>query len=40
VDDEPRLSASSLLWTRGPLTLRLEADVSERDALALARSLG
>jgi hypothetical protein len=40
VDDEPRLSASSLLWTRGPLTLRLEADVSEHHALALARSLG
>lgn len=38
-DDAPRLSASSLLWTRGPLTLRLEADVSEHDALRLARSV-
>jgi hypothetical protein len=39
VDDVPRLSASSLLWTRGPLTLRLEADIAEHDALALARSV-
>jgi hypothetical protein len=39
VGDAPRLSASSLLWTRGRLTLRLEADVSEDVAVGLARSV-
>jgi hypothetical protein len=39
VVDAPRLSASSLLWTRGPVTLRLEGDLSKDDALRLARTV-
>jgi hypothetical protein len=33
-----RLAGTTLLWERGPLTLRLEAEVSKADALKIARS--
>jgi hypothetical protein len=33
-----RLAGNVLLWERGPLTLRLEADISKADALKIARS--
>jgi hypothetical protein len=39
VADSARRSGRVLLWERGPLLLRLEADVSERRALAIARSV-
>lgn len=39
VEDRPRLAASTLLWTRGDLTLRLEGDLSLAHALQLARSV-
>jgi hypothetical protein len=39
VEDLPRLSASSLLWTREGVLLRLEADVSLAEALRLAGSI-
>jgi hypothetical protein len=39
VGDRPRLSASSLLWTREGVLFRLEADVSLAEALRLARSI-
>jgi hypothetical protein len=34
-----RLAGNTLLWERGPVTLRLEADVSEAEALKIARSV-
>jgi hypothetical protein len=34
-----RLAGNTLLWERGPLTLRLEADVSKEEALKIARSV-
>jgi hypothetical protein len=34
-----RLAGSTLVWRRGALTLRLEADVSKSRALAIARSV-
>ncbi len=34
-----RLAGSTLVWRRGGLTLRLEADVSKSRALAIARSI-
>jgi hypothetical protein len=34
----PRLVGNTLIWLDGPLTLRLEADVTRRQAVALARS--
>ena len=34
----PRLVGSTLVWVEGPLTLRIEAAVSKRQALTLARS--
>jgi hypothetical protein len=36
----PRLASSTLLWLREGVTYRLEADVSLRHALRLARSVG
>jgi hypothetical protein len=39
VEDRPRLSSSSLLWTRDGVLLRLEADVSLTEALRLAGSV-
>jgi hypothetical protein len=33
-----RLAGNTLLWERGPLTLRLEADLNEQEALKIARS--
>jgi hypothetical protein len=38
-EDRPRLSTSSLLWTRGEVLIRLEADVRLAEALRLAESL-
>lgn len=37
--EQIHLAGNVLLWERGPLSLRLEADVSRADALAIARSL-
>ena len=39
VKDRPRLSASSILWTRDGLLLRLEADLTRAEALRLAGSV-
>jgi len=33
-----RLAGNTLLWERGPLTLRLEADINKEEALKIARS--
>ena len=38
--EQVRLAGNTLLWERGPLTLRLEADVSEAEAVRIARSAG
>ena len=41
IDDEATfLAGTVLLWNRGPLLLRLEADVTREEALELARSVG
>ena len=37
--ESPRIAGNTLLWERGALTLRLEADVDKADALRIARSL-
>jgi hypothetical protein len=34
-----RLAGNTLLWTRGPLTLRLEGQISQAEALRIAESL-
>ena len=34
-----RLAGNTLLWERGPLTLRLEADINKEEALKIARSV-
>ena len=40
IDDEKTyLAGTVLLWNRGPLLLRLEADVTRDEALELARSV-
>jgi hypothetical protein len=39
VEDRPRLSASSLLWTRDGVLLRLEADLILAEAVRLAESI-
>ena len=40
IRDAPmRLAGPTLVWERGDLTLRLEADVSKSRALAIARSV-
>lgn len=33
------LAGNTLLWERGPLTLRMEADINEQEALKIARSV-
>jgi len=38
--DTIRLAGNTLLWERGELTLRLEANVTKARALAIARSVG
>jgi hypothetical protein len=38
--EQVRLAGSVLLWERGPLTLRLEADVSRDEAIRIAQSVG
>jgi hypothetical protein len=35
-----RLAGNTLLWERGPLTLRLEADIDRQEAVEIARSVG
>jgi hypothetical protein len=37
--DEPRMAGNTLLWTRGSVTYRLEADVTLDTALELARTV-
>jgi hypothetical protein len=39
IPDEPRIAGNTLLWTRGPVTLRLEADVPLDRALDIARTV-
>jgi hypothetical protein len=39
IADEPRIAGNTLLWTRGPVTLRLEADVPVDRALDIARTV-
>jgi hypothetical protein len=39
IEDRARLATSTLLWTRGDLTIRLEGDLSLAQALQLARSV-
>jgi hypothetical protein len=34
-----RLAGNTLLWERGPLTLRLEADINREEALEIARAV-
>jgi hypothetical protein len=34
-----RLAGNTLVWERGPLTLRLEADINRSEALEIARSV-
>ena len=34
-----RLAGNTLLWERGPVTLRLEADINREEALAIARAV-
>ena len=38
-DDDSRLAGNTLIWERGPLTLRLESALSKDEAIRLARSL-
>jgi hypothetical protein len=38
--DTQRLAGNTLLWTRGELTLRLEGDLSKREAIRIAESMG
>jgi hypothetical protein len=38
-EERVRLVGNTLLWERGSVTLRLEADVSKADALKIARSV-
>ncbi len=35
----PRASANALIWTRGPLTLRLEAEIPQEEAVRLAETV-
>jgi hypothetical protein len=39
LEETMRLVEQALVWQRGPLTLRLEGDVSKKDALEIARSV-
>ena len=36
---EPRLAGNTVLWTRGPVTLRLEVELPLGEALAVARTV-
>ena len=38
--DTQRLAGNTLLWTRGPLTLRIEGDLSKEEAIRIAESMG
>jgi len=38
-DETLRLARNTLLWERGPLTFRLEGDLTREEALAVARAL-
>lgn len=38
--DTQRLAGNTLLWTRGPLTLRIEGDLSKAEAIRIAESMG
>ena len=38
-DEASRLAGNTLIWERGPLTLRLESALSRAEAIRLARSL-
>jgi hypothetical protein len=38
--DTQRLAGNTLLWTRGPLTLRIEGNVSKAEAIRIAESMG
>jgi hypothetical protein len=38
--DTQRLAGNTLLWTRGPLTLRIEGDLSKAEAIRIAASMG
>ena len=38
-DETLRLARNTLLWERGPLTFRLEGDLTRAEALAIARGL-
>lgn len=38
--DTQRLAGNTLLWTSGPLTLRIEGDVSKAEAIRIAESMG
>ena len=38
--DTQRLAGNTLLWTRGPLTLRIEGDLSREEAIRIAESMG
>jgi hypothetical protein len=37
--DTQRLAGNTLLWTRGPLTLRIEGDLSKSEAIRIAESM-
>jgi hypothetical protein len=37
--DTQRLAGNTLLWTRGPLTLRIEGDLSKAEAIRIAESM-
>lgn len=39
-EETSRLAGNTLVWERGELLLRLEADISKKDALEIARSVG
>jgi hypothetical protein len=38
-EETARLAGSTLLWTNGPLTLRLEGQLSQREAVRIAESV-
>jgi hypothetical protein len=40
IRDTQRLAGNTLLWTRGPLTLRIEGDFSKAEAIRIAESMG
>ncbi|MEP6665679.1 MAG: hypothetical protein ABJA81_04440 [Nocardioidaceae bacterium] len=39
-DEHPRVSAPTLVWVRGAVTYRLEADIDQKRALAIAATIG